>query len=469
MSQRRPAVRSRREGEDNRPQLRPNGIPSHAPNGAAHAADGGQSGKLPSWVPTSYFGLCLLGLVAALVWFFFIRNPFSSHPAYDPLKRWPPYNRDELHYWYRLHGNDSTKFYVPPPSSLTPIHSTPQNSTSILEDLFDFLRRLEHQGLLNPLSGTSQGFEHLYDALMQGFVPGVLESLEWMNDDDGESAKLRDAIEKERAGVGSIEGGSRRLKQLLAQTATPIVKLIQSGDNKVGQNATSDNNQSAWSQLSPETQFLFFEGLSHCHSSQCRLAKMQLISTWTTRNQRDPDNEQKELTRTLIQLFHPDTHDYKIMDAPASASSLVSLWFRFFSSGDLRYLHRLIELTTLTGGKPYQEAKDEEIRVWDAKQRAKEERQYQERVKEAKKQAKKEGKTKIDLPPHPPQRAPLPPSPTKELHDHFFQSLVHYAWNHPSVRSIVWEAHQKRPTDPVLQRLVQAQPIRGAPRQYQTQ
>lgn len=47
--------------------------------------------------------------------------------------------------------------------------------------------------------------------------------------------------------------------------------------------------------------------------------------------------------------------------SPASATTLCTLWYRFFGSGNEAYVSRILELTKLTGAPAYQAEKDREV------------------------------------------------------------------------------------------------------------
>lgn len=141
--------------------------------------------------------------------------------------------------------------------------------------------------------------------------------------------------------------------------------------------------------------------------------------------------------------------------SPATAATLGSLWLRFFSTGDIRYVRRILSLTRLTGAPAYATEKDREIREWHEKKFQRLEEKRYEKWNHTKEEGLKKGETIPEFEPH--EMAELPESPTGELHQHFRASLLYYgAEDHPLVRQAIEEAILLEPKDQVLRSIAQA-------------
>lgn len=148
------------------------------------------------------------------------------------------------------------------------------------------------------------------------------------------------------------------------------------------------------------------------------------------------------------------------MHSPPSATTLASLWLRYFGSGSSVYLDRLVDATVLTGASAYQHEKDAEVRAWHERKVARAEAKHREEFEEATKAAAARGSPAPSFRPLPPPK-PLPRSPTHELHAHYFNSLLYYAADHPGVKRAVQQALQHRPQEKVLQRLANTTQLRN--------
>jgi hypothetical protein len=156
------------------------------------------------------------------------------------------------------------------------------------------------------------------------------------------------------------------------------------------------------------------------------------------------------------------------LHSPASADTLASLWYRYFGCGDAVYLDRLLALTKLTGAPAYQAEKDIEIREWHAKKTERAVREAKEARKEEVEAAKKLGKPAPAAPAADAAAAvtgldTLPASPTLQLHYHFFNSLLHFSVEHPSVGLAVKRAWSLDPKNAVIQELLKTTPFKITP------
>ena len=181
--------------------------------------------------------------------------------------------------------------------------------------------------------------------------------------------------------------------------------------------------------------------------------------------QNDSDIERHSLA-CLIKMTHLLflylSYPFPLVFSPPTASTLASLWFRFFATGDLQYLTRLLDLTRLTGAVAYAHEKDQQIFAWEAKKHARAIERSQSEWETAKANAKANGQ------PQPPQPAPipkpnLPESPTGELHQHFVNSLLYYGEDHPLVKEAFKKAWSLYPNDPVIQKLAQTSTFKLQP------
>lgn len=153
--------------------------------------------------------------------------------------------------------------------------------------------------------------------------------------------------------------------------------------------------------------------------------------------------------------------------SPASATTLCTLWYRFFGSGNEAYVRRILELTKLTGAPAYQVEKDREVKEWHANKVRREKEKREQSAKDAAAEAAKTGRPAAPQAPAP-RLKPLPASPTRELHGHFFNSLLTYADGHPLVnpeghalvKKAFREAWRADPQNPVLTQLAYTTPFK---------
>ena len=241
-----------------------------------------------------YTVLCVSILTGVAVWFVFFRVPYASHVSYDPLQPLPALVRSEVNTFYQHHNATSL--------SAAPLSDEGAPS---LRALLDFLVRFQHAGYFSTPMVEAYS-DHYTESLTEGWIAGVLEGVQL-------DPRAMEEVEQERAGVGSIPGGSRKLNERVARLVSPIVKLMDGGDTAVA--SGTDAASSLWSQLEPDHRMWVYTGLAHCHSTPCRWAKMQLVSLWRDRLALFPQHENKEQWEMVTQLFHPDAHESKLTDA----------------------------------------------------------------------------------------------------------------------------------------------------------
>lgn len=151
------------------------------------------------------------------------------------------------------------------------------------------------------------------------------------------------------------------------------------------------------------------------------------------------------------------------LSSPPSATTLASLWLRFFGCGDPAYVFRIVDQTVLTGAAAYQQEKDIEVRAWQERKAARAEAKHAEEHEAAVKAAEASGTAAPTFRPLQQTNSlrVLPRSPTQELHAHYFNSLLYYAAEHPIVKLVVQQALQSKPQEKVLQRLASSTQIRN--------
>jgi len=387
------------------------------------------SSPIPRWFSIYYALICSSIFVGVALWFIFWQNPHHSHVSYDPLVSLPTLPRLEIQHWYQNYRDPK----------VGSVYASGERSAQQVVELLGFLERFQHAGYFDPVNAKTKAPEHYVNTITEGWIAGVFERV----------ARTAEAeADKAVSGSPQQEGTNpeRKRQEALSKRISAIVDLLDAdGTPDAVGNAT-------WSRLTPEHRTWVLEGLAHCHASGCRLLKLALVSSWRDRLARDPKHPEHENWKLSEQLFHPETvtESNDLLDAPASAASLAGLWFRFFGSGNRRYVDRLIDLAALTGAQPYQAEKDREAREWyESKMR---------RRAEAKEEAAKEGRP---APKHTPLK-PLPASPTAELHGYFVDSLRYYASQHsvlpehpehPLIAEAVVDALRARPEEPTLGRM----------------
>ena len=280
-----------------------NGGPSHqkgvtaAP--AAAAAAPAPTG-IPRWLSIYYTTVCSSIIIGVAVWFLFFRVPYSSHVSYDPIQWMPALIRKDITTFYSSHSNASKS-----------------DAASRTTDMLDFLVRFQDADFFQAeaLGPNAPAWEHFVEAMTAGWIAGVFEGITL---DEAKRAE----IDRERAEVGSIPGGSRKLREKLAKLVSPITaNLYDEGDaaahaaGEIDSPVPGSRGVSLWSQLQPDNQNWVFEGLAHCDTAPCRLAKMQLMTLWRDRLALFPEHERKEQWLMRTQLFHPETHPDKLLDA----------------------------------------------------------------------------------------------------------------------------------------------------------
>lgn len=265
------------------------------PPAASHRSAPPEPSRL-KWFKVYYAVLCSAVMAFIAVWFLFIRNPHPHHPTYDTLTFLPYVTKNQIMFWYRNHS----------PATPTNTNSLTVPTTTIarndIPDLLTFLSKYEARGYFD--SPAIKNFDHYMECMVNGWLTGVFESVTV-------EPRLMDEIRAEELGVGAIPGGSRRLNAKVSEAVAPIVNLLL--DSTLQSPATPLNATAA--RLTEDHRNWLFEALSHCHTTPCRLAKMRLIQTWRSHLALFPEHEQKENWNMLIQLFHPDTHPYKLIDA----------------------------------------------------------------------------------------------------------------------------------------------------------
>jgi hypothetical protein len=410
--------------------------PSAAASAASSTTPRSASGW--KWYHIYYTLLCSLALLSVSVYLACFRSPYVAHPSYDPLTFLPHATRNQMVWWYKNHQQGQQKD-----------GATTTAGKNDLPALLAFLLSYQSSGHFD--SALIRNYDHYLECMTQGWIAGVMESVTL-------EPKVLQEIAAEEQSVGSIPGGSRRLRQLTARAVSPIVELLYEDPDLPEEE--KKQKDTPWGQLTPEHRVWVYEGLSHCHTTPCRLAKMQLMTLWREKVDLYPEHAEKDQWNMLTQLFHPETHPYALLDAPPSADALGALWLRFFSTGSLEYIQRVIELTRITGAKAYREEKDKEIRAWSDRKHARAVEKQREQYSQLVEAAQKSGET---IPPEPKElEAPkLPESPTKELHDLFFNSLLYHQKDHPEeVGAAFRREWSKWPGDQVIVELEKTKPFR---------
>ena len=267
------------------------------------------SGGVPRWFCIYYTFISCSVFASVAIWFTFLRVPYSSHVSFDPLQSLPALPRVTVIDWYKEHN--ATRTLKEAGSSAAGAASSSEPVAALLE----FLLRFQHAGYFGAASVG--GYEdHYVESLTDGWIAGVFESVRL------DQARLDD-LEKERQGVGSIPGGSRKLKAKEAKLVSPIVQLLDDGDDEIAASASASAqapsapsaNASSWSQLESDHRNWVYTGLAHCHSTPCRLAKMQLVTLWQQRLALFPQHQLKPQWELVTHMFHPDSHTDKLIDA----------------------------------------------------------------------------------------------------------------------------------------------------------
>jgi len=409
-----------------------------------------QQGPIPRWFTLYYAFLCGSIFLGVAGWFVWFQNPHHSHVSYDPLVSLPTLPRLEIQHWYANYADPK----------VGAIHASGERSTTQVAELLAFLERFQHAGYFDPELAKTKAPEHYVATITEGWISGVFERALHTAEVEADEVVAKLAKAKAKEGGQGQEGVNleRKRQEALAKRISSIVELMDdSGAATAATSGSGEKKPSDWSLLSPEHRTWVLEGLAHCHSSGCRLLRLALISSWRESLARNPKHVQKANWQVAEQLFHPETIDPSsdLLDAPASSSALAGLWFRFFGSGETKYLRRLVDLASLTGAKAYQAEKDKQARTWYD--------DIMRRRAEANESAKKAGQPP---PTHTPLK-PLPASPTAELHAYFVDSLRYYAQQHsllpehpehPLVAQVFREALANKPDDPTLRALA-AEPI----------
>lgn len=125
----------------------------------------------------------------------------------------------------------------------------------------------------------------------------------------------------------------------------------------------------------------------------------------------------------------------------------------------MAYIERLLELTRITGAPAYQAEKDREIREWTSKKYDRADADARDKWTALKEQALKQGVAPPSEP-APVKRRKLPPSPTRELHTHFFNAFLYYADEHPTIKDVVRDEIETRPNDPINRALAETTPFK---------